>query len=246
MPLTRRIASVVVPLCCFALLATGCAGPFTQKKALPTVEPPREQVRAAQAREPIKIFDVLQLRLPDEPTASINGIYQVAADGSIQLSSEGRVQVGGKTLDEARQAVRNALAISYAVQTIDLLPYEFYMVRVVDGAARKVVRVPLKDNITVKDALKGSPPLANKRIWIARPNPDKPGQDQVLTVDWKGITHGDKSATDYPMRAGDYLFVADPAAGGLGRLSEALNALVTPVDGSTAATADQKPPKPAS
>ena len=62
----------------------------------------------------------------------------------------------------------------------------------------------------MKEALKGSPPLTDKLIWIARTGGDKPGgKEELLRVDWKAIPHGDSDATNYTLRCGDYLFVAD-------------------------------------
>ena len=158
------------------------------------------------------------------------------------LPGEGRVQVAGKTLEEARLALRNALTVSYALQTIELTPYEFYMVRVTDNnEVRKLVRVPLKDGTTVKTALKGAPSLANKAIWIVRPGGDRSGKDQLLTVDWPGIERGSKDATDYTLRRGDYLFVADKPPNALERLFSVSSADAP--RGDCVATDDRKPAK---
>jgi hypothetical protein len=104
--------------------------------------------------------------------------------------------------------------------------YEYYMVRVKDEQVQKVVRVPLGEGATVKDALKGAPPLADKSIWITRNEPDSPGKDRVLWVDWSGITHGEKDSTNYPLQPGDYLFVADKPGLQLDRM---LSGLVAPL-----------------
>ncbi len=81
------------------------------------------------------------------------------------------MQVAGKTLDEARQMLRSMLSLPYAMQTMELTPYEYYLVRVKDDEVKKVVRVPLKDGVTVKDALQPAPPpLGDKVIWINRPS----------------------------------------------------------------------------
>ena len=187
----------------------GCATMFTSADRLPPVALPKDKVQVAQATDRIKAGDMLQLRLPDEPTAPLNNVYGVMPDGTITLP-EGRVGVAGKTLAEARLALCNALTVSYALQTIELTPYEFYMVKVMaNNEVRKLIRVPMKDGMTVKTALRGAPSLANKIVWIIRPGGDPSGKDQVLAVDWPGIEHGVKEATDYALRPGDYLFVAD-------------------------------------
>jgi protein involved in polysaccharide export with SLBB domain len=187
-----------------------------------------------QATDAIKVGDVLQFRLPDDSTASINGVYRVGADGSVELSGSGKVQVAGKTLEDARKTFRDALAISYAVQGFELNPCEYYMVRATANGVQKVLRVPLKEGTTVKDALRGAPSLASKVVWIARPTPGKPGRDQVLTVDWDGISRGDRKATNYALQSGDYIFVADEPVKGMGKLLDAVSAMLNPDIGHSA------------
>ena len=107
--------------------------------------------------------------------------------------------MGGKTLAQARQAIQEGLSIGYATQRFDLSYYEYYMVRVSGDQTRKLVRVPLRDGIKVKEALKGAPPLDNKLIWIAQTGGDKPRKEELLRVDWKAISHGDSDATNYAL-----------------------------------------------
>jgi protein involved in polysaccharide export with SLBB domain len=204
----RTISTVALLFSVLAALA-GCTASLTRQPDLPSVAPPRESVHIAQATERIKPGDLLTFRLPDEPKAPINGLYQVAADGTIALTGEGRVQVGNKTLDEARQMLRSVLSVSYAVQTMELTPYEFYMVRVKGDDVKKPIRVPLKDGVTVKEALLGAPPLGDKIIWIRRSNPGTSAADELLAVDWNSVNRDDKAPTNYKLRCGDYLFVAD-------------------------------------
>jgi protein involved in polysaccharide export with SLBB domain len=219
MPIHGRTTSLAVLFFAVSTTLAGCTSSLFRQPELPVVAPPQETVHIAHATERIKPGDILRFRLPDEPAAAINGLYQVGPDGTIQLVGEGRVQVGDKTLDEARQMLRSVLSVAYAVQAIELTPYEFYMVRVQENEVRRVIRVPLKDGITVKDALQGAPPLADKLIWISRPS--RPDQNSVgnetLRVDWRAITHGD-AATNYKMRCGDYLFVAGRPISTLQRL----------------------------
>ena len=159
-------------------------------------------MRLAQANAKIKVGDMLEFRLSDDPAATINGVYPVAPDGTIHLAGEAPIVVTGKKLEEARQSIRDALAIGYALQRFELTYHEYYMVRAVDDKVQKVVRVALKNGATVKDALKGALPLANKDIWVARIDPEKPGTDHVFRVDWNAITHGDKSDTNYAAAVG--------------------------------------------
>ena len=89
----------------------------SSQKTLTAISPPRETMRLAQATERIKPGDMLQFRLPDEPAAAINGLYQVAADGTIHLAGEG--PSGGR--QDARRGppgVRDVLSLAYAVQRL--------------------------------------------------------------------------------------------------------------------------------
>ena len=218
-----RVGTLPTLILLFGVVAatSGCATMFTAAAgdALPAVPVPRDRVQVAQATDRIKAGDLLQMRLPDEPNVPLNAIYGVMPDGTILLPNEGRVQVAGKTLEEARQALRNALSVSYAIQTIELTPHEFYVVTATSAnEVTKVVRVPLKEGMTVKAALKNAPSLANTTVWIVRPGGDRSGKDQVLTIDWSELERGSKEATDYALRPGDYLFVAAKPPTALERL----------------------------
>ena len=87
-----------------AAATCGCTTMFTSADRLPPVALPKDKVQVAQATDRIKAGDMLQLRLPDEPTAPLNAIYGVMPDGTIMLP-EGRVGVAGKTIAEARLAL---------------------------------------------------------------------------------------------------------------------------------------------
>ena len=151
------------------------------------------------------------------------------------LSAKEAADKGCKTLDGAQKALRDALAISYAVQGFELSPREYYLVRANANGVQKVLRVPLKEGATVKNALRGAPSLSSKVVWIARQTPGKLGKDQVLPVDWDGISHGQSKATNYALQSGDYLFVGDEPVKGVSRLMGALTAMLNPDVGSRSA-----------
>ena len=154
----------------------------------------------------IQAGDRLKFYLPDDCKAAINNIYTVAADGTIEFPGEGRVQVAGKTLDEARQALRGALQVSYAVQTMELTLYAYNMVRVKDDEVVKVKSpLPLREGLTVKEALRGAPPLAGKTIWIVRPGGGNSSSNQVLAVDWSRVSKGRERPQQLPAAAGRLL-----------------------------------------
>src|SRR5262249_61845616 len=52
------------------------------------------------------------------------------------------------------------------------------------------------------------PPVAPKRrIWVARPATCPLGCDQILPVDWRAITEGGSTCTNYQIFPGDRIYV---------------------------------------
>jgi len=56
--------------------------------------------------------------------------------------------------------------------------------------------------------INGLEQVSSKRIWIARPTP-RPGEVQVLPVNWVAITAQASTATNYQILPGDRVFVAE-------------------------------------
>ena len=148
----------------------------------------------------------------------ISGEHLVGPDGTVNLGVYGSVYVTGLTLDEARRAIEKHLAQHLELPSIalDVLSYNskvYYIITEGAGFGDTVVRVPVTGNETVLDAVAtigGVSRVSNKKkIWIARPAPASGGCDQVLVVDWEGITKGANTATNYQMLPGDRLFIAE-------------------------------------
>ena len=84
---------------------------------------------------------------------------------------------------------------------------------ITDGAGfgEQVFRFPITGNETVLDAISqinGLPAVASKRrMWVARPSPCEHCCDQVLPVDWRAITEGGSTATNYQLFPGDRVIV---------------------------------------
>jgi protein involved in polysaccharide export with SLBB domain len=213
-----------------AVSLAGCTTTLNRQGMMASMEPPRERALAASAGDPIKVSDVLQFRLPDGSTTDVTTTYQVAPDGTVQVGTSGKIQVAGKTLEEARQAVRQAVAASDAAgRAIEIQRSEFYLVTVAPDGVQKVSHVPLRGRTTVKDALTEGAQLSSKVIWVARPMPGQATKPNVLPVDWDGIASDTNSTTNYQLRPGDFLFVADEPAKGAGRVFNAVTALFAPV-----------------
>jgi protein involved in polysaccharide export with SLBB domain len=72
-----------------------------------------------------------------------------------------------------------------------------------------VVRLPCTGNETVLDAIAqigGLSSVSSNRLWVARPAPAGV-EDQILPVDWKGISRRGRTSTNYQLLPGDRLFV---------------------------------------
>ncbi|HVK17539.1 MAG TPA: DUF1549 domain-containing protein, partial [Fimbriiglobus sp.] len=156
----------------------------------------------------------------------IRGDHLVRPDGSIFLEVYGAVPVSGSTVHQAAQAIRLAVARQYG--ELDVAKPEVLDVRldvsqynskryyvITSGGGEKVYPFPATGSEAVLDALANAnirPPAGSSpKIWVARRSPD-PGQpEQVLLVDYKGITQEGVTATNYQIMPGDRVYVStDP------------------------------------
>jgi polysaccharide export outer membrane protein len=154
--------------------------------------------------------------LKDQP---IVGQHAVRPDGTISLGIYGSASVGGLTLDQARAAVAQVLAqriknLDVNNVSVDVLAYNskyYYIITDGGGYGEQVYRVPVTGSETVLDAISlinGLPPVSDKRkIWVARRHPGHAGPEQILPVDWIGITQHGSAATNYQMLPGDRIYV---------------------------------------
>jgi hypothetical protein len=75
--------------------------------------------------------------------------------------------------------------------------------------------------------INGLSQVSSKKIWIARPSPSGQGCDQILPVDWVGVTKGGSSATNYQILPGDRVFVSEDR---LVALDTGLGKLLSPME----------------
>jgi polysaccharide export outer membrane protein len=167
-----------------------------------------------------KDFEVTVALAESRALQQIRGEHLVRQDGKVSLGTYGSVFVAGMTIEEAKFAIETHLSqfLQDPEIALDVSGFNskvYYVIFNLDGAGEVVSRLPITGNETVLDAigeLKGLPPGTNKkRIWIARPSPADSSCSQVLAVDWKGITRGGNTATNYQLMPGDRVFVGvDP------------------------------------
>jgi protein involved in polysaccharide export with SLBB domain len=209
----------------------GCVSTVSQPPAIGFAEPPRAELDASLAQHRIEASDVLQLKFADGTTTSITQTYYVAPDGTIEVAGQGKIQVAGKTLREAQQAVQQAVAVSAAAaELLDVALSEYYLVTVDQNGVKRLTRVPLKGEVRVKDALANVPKVSDKVIWITRPNPSRYLTEQILPVDWEAVARDESSPTNHLIKAGDWLFVAHEPAAGFARFYNAFTGMLRPAE----------------
>jgi polysaccharide export outer membrane protein len=159
------------------------------------------------------------------PTQDVKGQHLVRPDGTVNLGIYGDIYVTGMTLAQVKVAVANAIASrldpEYLAKnpvkpedvSVDVLAYNsrfYYVITDGGGYGEQVVRVPSTGNETVLDAIaqiNGLPAVSSKKhIWVARRSPGH-GGDQILPVDWRGITQRGEAATNYQLFPGDRVYV---------------------------------------
>jgi len=150
-------------------------------------------------------------------TQEVTGQYLVGPDGTVNLRRYGVVQVAGKTVLEAREALEKHLSQYFDSPqvAVDVITYNSKVYYIVTEGAElgdNLMRVPVTGNETVLDAISqvnGLSQLSSKEIWIARPAAAGFGCEQILPVDWAAITRGGSTATNYQVMPGDRVFIAE-------------------------------------
>jgi polysaccharide biosynthesis/export protein len=164
----------------------------------------------------------------------ISGTYLVQQDGIVNLRHYGMVNVSGKTVSEIKQAIEKHLEQFFDSPevTIDVVGYNsetYFVIRENSIQGEDVVRLPITGKETVLDAIGaigGLSSVSSQRVWIARPVPGSFGCEQILPVDYLGITRGADSSTNYQLLPGDRLFIAED---GLIATSYFINKLTDPI-----------------
>jgi protein involved in polysaccharide export with SLBB domain len=146
----------------------------------------------------------------------IRGQHIVRPDGTVGLGLYGSVYVTGLTLEQAKAAIEAQLSkFLYRPEvSVDVFSYNsklYYIITDGAGYGEQVYRAPSTGSETVLDAISqinGLPSVASKRhIWIARPAPAGDHPDQILPIDWKAITRGARTETNYQVFPGDRIYV---------------------------------------
>jgi polysaccharide export outer membrane protein len=160
--------------------------------------------------------------VPYQPVRNFS--FQVQPDGFVHLGVYGSVPVSGLTVNQARQAIRSCIArqiypekggikeeeLLVVVSVTQYNSKVYYIHTDGGGAGEQVYKFPVTGKETVVDAIAnigGLPQAASKRnIWVARRTPQL-SSDQILPVDWVGISQWGVSNTNYQLFPGDHVYV---------------------------------------
>ena len=153
-----------------------------------------------------------------------NNAFQVQPDGFVHLGVYGSIPVSGLTVNQARQAIRTAIARQIEPESgglkedrllvvVSVTQYNskvYYVHTDGGGAGERVYKFPVTGKECVSDAIAnigGLPQEASKRnIWVARRTPEL-SEQQILPVDWVGISQWGVTATNYQVFPGDHVYV---------------------------------------
>ena len=185
-------------------------GGLTEDEAIEAV---RQHLIKKDFAEPVVSIQLLQ----SSGLQPINGEHLVASDGSVNLGSYGLVYVAGLTLEAAKTAIETQLAktLDHPQVSVSVFAYNskvYYVITEGAGAGDLVARLPVTGNETVLDAIaqiNGLSRISSKNIWISRPSPSGAGCDTILPVDWREITKGAATETNYQVLPGDRIFIAE-------------------------------------
>lgn len=194
----------------------------------PPVNPSRASTLVALPGYRVKPADVLEIEILTPmprplasvstagplPDRTIDGLYRVETDGTIDLGQYGKVRVADKTLARAKQDVAEHLATFFTAADVSLKVAAdesevYYIILEGVGQGDTVWRVPCGEGDTVQTAVQiaaGSPRRSVAGIWIARPSVGGVGYDQVLPVQWNPTMAS--ASPNYQLQPGDAVFIA--------------------------------------
>jgi protein involved in polysaccharide export with SLBB domain len=145
----------------------------------------------------------------------IRGEHLIRPDGTVGLGNYGSVYVAGMTLPQVKAAIEAHLSqtLLRPEVSVDVGAFNhkfYYVITDFAGNGEQVQRLPSTGSETVLDAIAqigGLSPVSSKKMWIARPAPADSTQDQILPVDWKGISRRGHTRTNYQILPGDRVFI---------------------------------------
>jgi polysaccharide export outer membrane protein len=197
--------------------------------------------------------DVLGQPLPLLPQP-IQGPHLVRPDGTVKLGVYGSVSVAGLTTEQAQEAIRRhvyaqlrTLNETFGGKTtpppadpnrllvsVDVAAYNskrYYVITDGAGFGERVYSFPIQGHETVLEALasiNGLPEVGSKKyVWVARRTPNCNQPEQILPVDYIGLTQHGITLTNYQILPGDRVYVRADAEF---RIDGWLQKVLTPIE----------------
>jgi protein involved in polysaccharide export with SLBB domain len=174
-----------------------------------------QKVIEAKVRQFAKNANVTVSLAQSRGVQQISGQHIIRPDGTVSLGSYGSVYVAGLSLAQVKQAIEAHLS-KYLYRpevAVDVYAYNskfYYVITDFAGSGEQVQRLPHTGNETVLDAISlvgGLSAVSSKHIWVARPAPTECENDQILPVDWCGITRKGQVKTNYQIMPGDRVYI---------------------------------------
>ena len=168
-------------------------------------------------------------------TEQIVGEHLVGLDGTVNLLSYGTVRIAGLTVEQAQEKIEVHLSqfLESPKVAVDVLAYNskwYYLITQGAGLGDNVVRASITGNEMVLDAIagiNGLSPISSRKMWISRPAPGGVGYSQILPINWKDITRGASTQTNYQLLPNDRLFVAEDR---LTKVNSVVNKILPPFE----------------
>jgi polysaccharide export outer membrane protein len=167
----------------------------------------------------------------------IDGDHLITQDGVLDFGAYGKVWVAGMTLERVQEALHKHflekmnLDATIGVTVTGYNSKVYYIV--IDGgnAGYHIARAPITGTETVLDAIASIGGLGASSsmyaIWIARPNSEEAGCEQILPINLTDIVKRGCTTTNYQLLPGDRLFVK---AEGVVAFSNAFAKVIVPIE----------------
>jgi polysaccharide export outer membrane protein len=155
----------------------------------------------------------------------VRGPHVIRPDGTVGLGAYGSVRVAGMTLDEAKTEIARQILSKLSPEkvklkdieenlSVDVLAYNsqlYFIITDGGGFGSQVYPLPVTGNDTVLTALSkinGLPAVGSKKhVWVARRTPGHSTGENILPVDYCGITERGETGTNYQVLPGDRIYV---------------------------------------
>ena len=216
--IARCLWTCLIPLT-MAVTLTGCGLVGKHQPQVGVVDPnqPKELQMVSLPDYVIEPPDELEISVRPSSMEVPLTTASVQMDGKVDLGYAGDVYLAGLTLAEAeakvaqqleevasRKRIREPLTVS--VRLVNGSQSKYYYVL---GSVTTQGRFPIQGNEDVLSALTAAGIRSNsqpEKAYVVRPHPPG-GHDQLLRIDWQGITEAGDTMTNYQLFPGDRIIV---------------------------------------